>query len=369
MSHIELRCPRCGKSRVPDMSVEGCHDCGSPLDVGYLGGGKTLPGTNVPTPIHEPGAMVTLGEGNTPCVRLTALGTRLSLDGLHAKLEFLNPTGSFKDRGTATMLSVAREFGVTELVEDSSGNAGASVSAYAARAGIKSHIFVPADAPEAKLRQIRAYGTEIHPIPGTREDVTEAAVAYHRERGLVYASHMLSPYFAEGTKAFAYEVVRQFDGQTPDHLVFPVGNGSLFIGADNGLREMVASGRIDKMPQLHAVQARNVMPLVAAFNDESWGPNQASKTVAGGISVAAPSRQWQIVDILAKVGGSAVAVDEPGILAMQRDLAEVEGIFAEPTSAAAFAGLEELKKAGVIRRDDTVVVPVTGFGLKDEAPG
>ena len=367
MSHIELRCPRCGISRPADMSAEACLDCESPLDVAFIAG-EPNDGDAIPSPVHGDSTKVTLGEGDTPCVHLTTLSGRLFLDKLYAKLEFLNPTGSFKDRGTATMLSVAREHGVNELVEDSSGNAGASVSAYAARAGIKSHIFVPADAPEAKLRQIKAYGTEVHPIEGPREAVTAAAIAYSREHGLVYASHMLSPYFAEGTKAFAYEVVRQFGEAMPEHVVFPVGNGSLLIGAFNGFKEQRDSGRIEKFPRLHCVQSRSVMPLVAAFNGEVWNSGSVRKTVAGGISIAAPSRQWQILEILRLTGGSAVAVEESGILQMQRDLAEEEGIFAEPTSAAAFAGLEKLSEQGVINEGDTVLVPVTGFGLKDEPP-
>ena len=353
------------------MSAEPCRSCGSPLDVAYIAGGETKLEANghaVLTPVHDTNAGVTLGEGNTPCVILNTIGGRLPLGKLYAKLEFLNPTGSFKDRGTATMLSVASEHGVTELVEDSSGNAGASVSAYAARAGIRSHIFVPADAPEAKLRQIRAYGTEVHPIEGPREAVTKAAIAYARQHDLVYASHMLSPYFAEGTKVFAYEAVGQFDSGMPEHVVFPVGNGSLLIGAFNGFKELQAAGRIEKIPRLHCIQSRNVMPLVAAFNGQEWGPEDAAKTVAGGISIAAPPRQWQILEILRLTGGSAVAVEESSILKMQRDLAEDEGIFAEPTSAAAFAGLEILANQGVIQQGDDVLVPVTGFGLKDEPP-
>ncbi len=365
MSHIKLRCPKCGNSRSADMSAEPCVGCGSPLDVAYIAHGGN--DQAMPSPVHAPTNDVSLGEGDTPCVHLTTFYARLP--NLYAKLEFLNPTGSFKDRGTATMLSVAAEHGVVELVEDSSGNAGASVSAYAARAGIKSHIFVPADAPEAKLRQIKAYGTEVHPIEGPRQSVTDAAITYAKERGLVYASHMLSPYFAEGTKAFAYEVAQQFSESMPGHVVFPVGNGSLLTGAYNGLKELKASGQIEKIPRLHAVQSRNVMPLVAAFTGQEWGPESATKTVAGGISISAPSRQWQILDILRATGGSAVAVEESSILQMQRDLAEEEGIFAEPTSAAAFAGLEILANQGVIKESDTVLVPVTGFGLKDEPPG
>lgn len=365
MSHIELRCPKCGTSRPADMSSEACRDCGSPLDVSYI---SHADAAGIPSPVHDSKFEVSLGEGNTPSVILTTTCGNLPLGRLYAKLEFLNPTGSFKDRGTATMLSVAKEHGVTELVEDSSGNAGASVSAYAARAGIKSHIFVPADAPEAKLSQIRAYGTEIHPIQGPRSAVTEAAVGYAKQHGLVYASHMLSPYFAEGTKAFAYEVVEQFGDSMPAHIVFPVGNGSLLIGAFNGFNELEKTGKIDKVPKLHCVQSRNVMPLVAAFNGQDWSPDTATKTVAGGISIAAPSRQWQILEILRLTGGSAVAVEESSILQMQKDLAEQEGIFAEPTSAAAFAGLELLAARDVIQEGDDILVPVTGFGLKDEPP-
>ena len=371
MSHFELRCPKCSKTRPPDMSVEACVDCGSPLDVSYLDDHATQVGKygiEMPSPVHGSSLPVSLGEGDTACVELTTLGARLPQVTLFAKLEYLNPTGSFKDRGTATMLSVAQEFGVTELVEDSSGNAGASVSAYTARAGIKSHIFVPKNAPESKLRQIRAYGTTVHPIGGIREDVTAAAVSYSKQYDLVYASHMLSPYFAEGTKGFAYEVVQQFHDKMPDHVVFPVGNGSLLIGAYNGFKELLASGKTEKTPKLHCVQSRNVMPLVAAFTGEDWSLSVATKTVAGGISISAPSRQWQILDILSASGGTAVAVEESSIIQMQIGLAEQEGIFAEPTSAAAFAGLEPLANQGVIQPGDLVLVPVTGFGLKDESP-
>lgn len=371
MSHIVLRCPRCGRTRPADMSTDVCLDCAAPLDVEYIAGHKTggkSAAYEARTPVHDATSGVSLGEGSTPCVELTSLGENLGMRSLHGKLEFLNPTGSFKDRGTAVMVSVAMEHGITELVEDSSGNAGASVSAYAARAGIKAHVFVPSDAPKAKMRQIRAYGAAIHPIEGPRDFVTVAAMDYHRQHGLVYASHMLSPYFAEGTKTFAYEVAHQFNGMLPDHVVFPVGNGSLFIGAFKGFCELQAAGHTNKIPRLHCVQARNVMPLVAAFTGQAWDPGTATGTVAGGIAIAAPSRLEQILDILRLVEGTAVAVEESSIMQMQKDLAEQEGIFAEPTSAAAFAGLEKIAKQGVIQESDTVLVPVTGFGLKDEAP-
>jgi len=306
---------------------------------------------------------VTLGEGNTPVIELPSVGETLGLNSLHAKLEYLNPTGSFKDRGTAVVMAAAKQHGAAEVVEDSSGNAGASVSAYAARAGIKAHIFAPANAPEAKLRQIRAYGAQVHAIEGTREAVTEAALAFHHEHTVMYASHVLSPYFAEGTKIFAYEVFEEFGAELPMHIVIPVGNGSLLLGAWRGFSELKDGGSINYIPRLHAVQASGVRPLVAAFNAEDEPANNG--TIAGGIAVGSPARKAQIVEALHAANGEAIAVSDAGILRWHAAIAEREGVFGEPTSAAAFAGVERLVAQGTIGPWDSVLVPVTGFGLKD----
>ena len=182
MPHIALLCASCGATHPADMATLSCKDCSSPLEVEYLvaqQGESTLPSRGqgapaVPLPLHNSASAITLGEGNTPCVQLSAIGRLLGLRQLYAKLEFLNPTGSFKDRGTAVMVSVAREHGITELVEDSSGNAGASVAAYAAEAGIKAHIFAPSTAPQAKLKQISVYGAQAHLIDGPRAASTAA---------------------------------------------------------------------------------------------------------------------------------------------------------------------------------------------------
>ena len=377
MPHTILRCGDCQKYHVPDMMTLGCQSCGAPLDVEYIGDGAEqsgirLPGWtghSIPLPVHTSDAFVTLGEGGTPCIKLTNLSESLGLTDLSAKLEFMNPTGSFKDRGTSIMLSFAREQGVREIVEDSSGNAGASVSAYSARAGIKAHIFAPATAPVAKLQQIKVYGAQTHTIEGSREDTTRAAVDFCAERGLVYASHNLSPFFIEGTKTFAYELFQQYGEDIPGDVVMPVGNGSLFIGAWKGLQEMRVAGLLKAMPRLHAVQASAVMPLVAAYEGVEWKREPGSSTIAGGISVGDPPRLRQCLRVLQESGGVALAVDDDAIEAWHRRLAEVEGIYGEPTSAAAFAGLERLAAEGRIARDGAVLVAVTGFGLKDAAPG
>lgn len=348
------------------MTRLACAECAAPLDVAYARESATLHA--VPTPLHRPDTAIALGEGDTPSVPLPSIAARLGITALYAKLEFMNPTGSFKDRGTAVMMSMAAEMGASEVVEDSSGNAGASVAAYAARAGIAAHIFAPASAPAAKLGQIAVYGATAHLIEGSREDVTAAAVDFARQSGLVYASHNLSPYFLEGTKTFAYEIARRFGGDMPHHIVIPVGNGSLLIGARKGFAELQRAGVIDAPPRLHAVQARAVMPLAAAFAGESPAPDSAGATIAGGIAVANPPRLNQSLRALRDTGGAAIAVSDAQIRRWHTLLAREEGIFAEPTSAAAFAGLDALIAQGAISPSDSVLLPVTGFGLKDDFP-
>ncbi len=355
MNTHTLRCTACSRDHTPDMRTLHCQECASPLVVAYPSDAEPVLNTSP----------VSLGEGHTPVVPLPAIADSLGLNSIYAKLEFATPTGSFKDRGTAVMLAAAREFGVEEIVEDSSGNAGASVAAYAARCGIKAHVFAPDSAPETKLRQIKVYGAELHLVPGPREAAAEAALAFCEEHNLVYASHNLSAYFLEGTKIFAHELPANFPDGLPDHIVMPVGNGSLFLGAWLGLRELQRHRAFNTLPKLHVVQAELVMPLVAAFRGQTWAPAPGSRTIAGGISVADPPRLAHVLSILRESGGDAVAVPDSEIKSWQTCLAETEGLFCEPTSAAAFAGLPKSIEAGTISPSDTVLVPITGSGLKD----
>ena len=368
MSHFDLCCFACGAAHPADMHTLGCERCGGPLDVRYTTEAAGTAGDEPPMPYHDRTAAVTLGEGDTPCVELRSVARLLGVRRVYGKAEYQNPTGSFKDRGTAAMVSVAVELGVSAVVEDSSGNAGASVAAYAARAGIEAHVFAPADAPAAKLSQIRVYGAHTHLIEGPRQAATDAAVAYCEPRGMVYASHNLSPYFLEGTKTFAYEAVRQLADDPPRHLVAPVGNGSLATGPWKGFQELFDAGLVGERPRVHAVQARAVMPVAAAYAGRAWSDADAGRTIAGGISVSAPPRKAQVLRVLRESGGVALAVDDEDMTRWQRLLAEEEGIYAEPTSAAAFAGLEELSARGVVGAEDCVLVAITGSGLKDAPP-
>ncbi len=356
-----LECLDCGELAPATVRSLYCTSCHGLFRLSY----DTAPsGTEPRLPAISSEARVTLGEGETPVISLARAAEMLGLEALFAKLEFMAPTGSFKDRGSAVLISAALAEGVTEFVEDSSGNAGASLSAYAAAAGMKAHVFVPANAAQGKLDQIRIFGAELHAIDGPRQAATDAAESFVEDRRLPYLSHNLSPYFSEGMKAVAYEIARSEAAGT-QHIVLPVGNGSLLIGARAGFDELIDAGAVDSAPKFHAVQAENVQPITAAINGTDWAPADAKPTVASGIAVSSPPRLDQCVSAVRESGGRAVSVGEEETLEWQKRLAKDEGIFCEATSAAAFVGLEKLLAEGAISYGDSVLVPITGSGLKE----
>jgi threonine synthase len=329
---------------------------------------------------------VSLGEGDTPLVPLPRWGGAHGLWRVFAKLEFTNPTGSFKDRGMAVLVTAVRQQGVRRLVEDSSGNAGASAAAYAARAGLACTVFAPAGAPEAKLRQIHAYGAELVAVPGPRAAVADAAREAGRAPGSYHIAHNDNPLFVVGNKTFAYELAEALadlaprpspqqaeeEEEGPWHVVVPVGGGALFCGAWQGFTEWAAAGLLPRarLPRLHAAQAAACAPIVTAWEQGLAEPAPVVRrpTVCGGIEIERPARGREILAAVRASAGSAVASADDAILAERDRLARLEGIYAEPTSAAAFAGLADLARRGVVQPDALVVVAVTGSGLKDPGP-
>ena len=297
-----------------------------------------------------------LGQGNTPTISFDwpdARRLRLEL-----KLEYLSPTGSFKDRGAAMLISAAWSGGATAFAEDSSGNAGAALAAYAAAARISAEIFVPADAPQVKQAQIAAVGGSIHTVDGDREAVAAAAERYAQEQGIPYLSHNRSPYFSEGMKPAAEEIAEH---GLPDAIVLPVGNGSMLIGLHRGFQELIQLHRIDRIPRLFAIQAMNVGPLAAAFRNHE--PQRPQPTIADGIAVSQPPRLAQMLDAIRGSGGAAGVVSEIEIEAARRTISE-RGLYVEPTSAVPLAALRRLLERGMIAEDERVLVPLTGSGLK-----
>lgn len=373
---MNLRCTTCSDRHNEAARPTLCARCGGVLLLERPTGAH-LPAAPIgPLPglwryaarIHagHQGDIVTLGEGWTPVVALPRWGERVGLHRVFAKLEFFAPTGSFKDRGAAVMVTRARELGAGRLVEDSSGNAGASVAAYAARAGLPCTIYAPAAAPPAKLKQITAAGATLVLAPGPREAVAEAAMA-DDGGDAYYAGHNRNPYFIEGTRTFAFEVADQFEMQPPEHLIMPVGGGSLYFGAWLGFSELHAAGQIAGMPRLHLAQADGCAPLVAAVRAgaDDAVPVPRTPTIAGGVTIEQPARGQLLLSALRNSGGTAVAVDDTAIIAEQRALARLEGLACEPTAAVAFAALARLAALGAIDRDDGVLVAVTGSALKD----
>ena len=304
---------------------------------------------------------VSLGEGWTPLIPGDWNGARVSY-----KLELVMPTGSFKDRGMTVMVSYLRSRGVRRVLEDSSGNAGASLSAYAAAAGLGCRILVPATASAAKIAQIAACGAEVVTVSGSRQDVAEAALRQSAE--IFYASHNWQPFFVEGTKTLAYELWEQLGFHAPDNVVVPLGYGSNILGCDRGFAELARGGEISRMPRLFGVQAARCAPYHAAYaaGVEHLIPTPVAPTVAEGIASAKPTRVAEVLRAVRGSGGAVVAVDEAEIISALRGLAG-RGLYVEPTAAAAAAGLTRLLAAGAIRPDETTVLVLTGSGLKASA--
>jgi len=301
---------------------------------------------------------VSMGEGWTPLISM-----RWGAASLHAKLEFIMPTGSFKDRGMTVMVSYLKGRGLARVLEDSSGNAGASLAAYAAAAGIEARILVPETASYPKIVQMAATGADVVTIPGSRQDVADAALAMSAE--IFYASHNWQAFFAEGTKTLAYELWEQLDFRAPDNVIVPLGYGANVLGCEHGFRELLANGEIARMPRIFGVQAANCAPYHAAYaaGVEHLVPTEIHPTVAEGIASSKPTRVREVLQAVRGSAGAIVAVSEEEIAAALAALAR-QGLYVEPTSAAAGAGLTRLLAAGTIAADQTTVLVLTGSGLK-----
>ena len=252
-------------------------------------------------------------------------------------------TGSFKDRGAFALVSHAREIGITALVEDSSGNAGAAIAAYCARAGIACDIYVPAATASAKTRQIEAYGATVARVDGHRED-TAAAAMLAAER-IWYGSHVWNPFFLHGTKLFAYEIWEQLGFRAPDTLVLPVGNGTLLLGAYIGFSELLDAGLVSALPKIIGVRAAD-----------------RGKTIASGIAVAAPPREQQMEQAVRETGGCWVTVEDSEIKAAMATIDDM-GFYVEPTGVVGYAGTRKYlphRSGGT----ECIITVFTGHGLK-----
>ena len=311
-----------------------------------------------PMRIDDP---ITLGEGMTPLIAGIVAGVRVLL-----KCEWFNPTCSFKDRGASVMLSLLRAQGIRHVLEDSSGNGGAAVSAYAAAGGMAATIMAPASTSPAKTVQMRAHGATVELIPGSRQDTADAAVA--RSATIFYASHNWHPFFLHGTKTLAYELWEDLGFRAPDNVITPCGAGSNVLGCEIGFSELLRAGQIEALPRIFAAQPANCAPIAAAFMagaDEAV-PTAISPTMAEGTAIAKPVRMREVLGTLRETRGGAVTLTEEEIARATLDLARI-GIYVEPTCAQAAAAFGKLLETGTITPEQTTVLVMTGSGLKATA--
>jgi threonine synthase len=340
-------------------------DCGSYLDLEFkskfpiqkiLKRSPTLWRYREAIPIHNETSILSMNEGFTPLEELEFNGNRVLI-----KIDYLFPTGSYKDRGATVLISKMKEWRVQKVVEDSSGNAGSAIAAYCAKAGIECEIYVPQYTSPGKLVQIQAYGATLKRVEGSREETAEKAIEAASK--IPYASHCWNPFFLHGTKTFAFEVWEQMDRRAPDTLVLPIGHGTLFLGAYIGFKELKAAGMIKRIPKMVGIQSISCAPLYQAFK-KGWRESRGIEkkgTIAEGIAIAEPVRGRQILEAIRETNGEILVVKEKEIGKALKEMGQ-KGHFIEPTSAATIAGLKKyLRKK---RRRETVVSTLTGMGLK-----
>ena len=293
--------------------------------------------------------IITLGEGNTPHTEAVWDNRTVFL-----KWEGLMPTGSYKDRGASAMVSMLKQLGIEEIVEDSSGNAGAAIAWYAKMANIHCHIYVPENASGGKLNTIIASGAKLFKIEGPRENATLAALEAAKE--VFYASHVWCPFFIEGIKSISYEIFEYFAERMPQRMVLPLGNGSLLLGVYKGLEELKMAGLITELPQIIAVQSSNCSPIYDSFHEINR-ELIVGHTIAEGIANAVPARKDEIINVIKATKGTVLSVSESEIIiALEKSLKK--GWMIEPTSATALAGFSQLKE------DLITLIIVSGSGLK-----
>lgn len=361
---MRIVCPRCGIEYPLDSREWVCPRCSGILELTgvpafdpalVVRGDASLWRYRQFLPLPQKAEPVTMGEGFTPLVPVEIFGK-----DIHAKLDFLMPSGSFKDRGTTVMVSALRALGIDDLVEDSSGNAAASLSAYCARAGLRATIFAPAHASPVKLAQISVYGTTLRQIQGAREKSARAAQDTVINRGAYYASHYYNPFALFGMQTTAWEIWEQLANLAPDNVIMPVGHGTNMVGMYRGFCALRERGWIKNLPRFFAAQAENIAPLAGAFSQGHLEPSRVEpyNTVAEGIAITLPVHGAELLHILRETGGKVLTVNEVEIQAARTALAH-RGIYIEPTSATAVAALEKIPDL-----QGSIVVPLTGSGLK-----
>ena len=362
----QLKCSNCGVAFPTSLLIWCCKECGSPLDATNLSSFRRADiDDNLASLwryqkalVYQGPILVSLGEGWTPLIKGWWNGLAVQW-----KCEFISISGSFKDRGVAVMINHLLANGVGKLAEDSSGNGGAAVATYAAAVGLPCRIYVPAHTSPNKIMQIAATGAEVIRIPGSRQAVADAAIA--DDSGYFYASHNWDPAFVEGIKTVGYEIWEQCGFYVPDVIIAPTGGGSNLLGCFRAFYELRKAGEVAHLPRLYGAQSESCSPLARGFETGSatYVEVESSPTIAEGIAVSRPVRSREVLSAVRETGGAIYSVTEAEIAAARDGLAR-SGFYVEPTSATAAALLDRLSAKGIVRANESIVVILTGSGLK-----
>jgi threonine synthase len=378
---FELTCEVCGFC-APDGALSACPICDGTIEISYphpLTIDPARPGLwryAARLPLRDPANAISLGEGATPLLRAGRLGRELGLPNLHFKVEGANPTGSYKDRIAAVGIARLLELGKAAWAATSSGNAGAAIAAYGARAGVPGYLFTLERAAPAKLAQILAYGPTVRAVARLGYDPAVEQATWRNIRTLCDANNWLmlvtarsfSPHAMEGVKTISYEVCAQLGGVAPDVVYVPVGGGGLLSASWKGFREWHAAGFVDRLPRMVAVQARGCDPVAQAWAaGRPVAPLASCESAISGIQLTAPPDGDLALRALHESGGWAVAVPDEATYQAQADLAAYEGIFVEPAAATTLAAIREDLARGSLGGDETVTCWLTGVGFKDAA--
>ena len=307
---------------------------------------------------------VSLGEGGTPLVRAEKFGYDIDL---WIKDESVNPTQSFKARGMSVAVSMAKHLGATKLALPSAGNAGGALAAYAARADLEAHIFMPRDTPRANIIECRELGAHVTLIDGLITDCGAEIMRRKAKEGWFDMSTLKEPYRVEGKKTLGYELAEQLNWRLPDVILYPTGGGTGLVGMWKAFGEMEALGWIGgKRPRMFAVQAAGCAPIVRAFEagEKNAAEFPGAHTIASGLRVPKAIGDFLILNILRQSSGGAIAVDDEEMIRVAREVGSSEGLFVAPEAAACFAALKSLRFAGKIGSDERVVIFNTGSGIK-----
>jgi threonine synthase len=379
---VHQECIKCKTSYGIDEIVYFCKKCGDILEVKFdqkellekISGTdwKTLPLSvwryRDLMPIHETTKVVTLNEGGTGLHRAQRLGSELGLSNLYIKNEGENPTGSFKDRGMTVGVTKAVELGASHVICASTGNTSASLAAYAARAGIKCTVLIPSGKiAYGKLSQAMIHGAKVLQVKGNFDEALEFVLKLAEKHKTIYLLNSINPFRIEGQKSLGYEICEQLNNEAPDRIIVPVGNAGNISAIWKGLKEFYQLGLIKKLPKMTGIQAVGSAPIVQAIKTDCDKiiPVENPETVATAIRIGAPVSWKKAVNAIRESHGTAETVTDEEILNSQKLLAQIEGIFVEPASAASIAGLNKLIKRGIILEDERVVCVTTGHGLKD----